>query len=149
MTSEGTMFYLLRVLIVDDNPASVSTLKNCFQSCGCLFKVVTSGKAAIQELTSQHKYDLVILDWRMPDMNGGQVLTDIQHMIDRDLSLQIGWAKRQVPVLVFTGYHIKEIKFPECKNFRSVGIWDKLTPYKQLLPRASEILAQLSGSKAA
>ncbi|MEQ1876926.1 MAG: response regulator [Bdellovibrionia bacterium] len=143
MTSEGTTFYMMRVLIVDDDPTSVATLKNCFQSQGCLFKVVTSGKQAVHEL-STHNYNLVILDWKMPDMNGGETLVAVQSKIDSDAALKTKWANRKTPVLIYTGYHIKDVKFPTTANFVSVGVWDKLTAYRQLLPKAADILAKLA-----
>src|SRR4051794_26773285 len=102
-TMEGTAFYLSRILIVDDDPASVATLKNCFQSCGGLFKVVINGKKAIEELSSNHRYDLVILDWKMPDMTGGDTLVALQQLISKDPALNSKWMGRKVPVLVYTG----------------------------------------------
>lgn len=144
MSDGGQVFYLLKILIVDDDPSTVATLKNCFQSSGCLFKVVTSGKDAIQELSKNPKYDLVILDWRMPDMTGRETLLGVQAVIDRDMNLLGKWAQRQVPVLVYTGLHPKDIEFPTVKNFRSVGVWDKLSPYKKLLPRTAEVLKKLA-----
>lgn len=146
MTSEGTTFYLLKILIIDDDPTSVATLKNCFQSSGGLIKVVTSGKQAIQELSTHH-YHLVILDWKMPDMNGGEAIVKTQAVIDADAKLKSRWAHRKTPVLVYTGYHIKDVKFPENKYFESIAIWDKLTSYKQLLPRAADVLAKLAEAR--
>jgi CheY-like chemotaxis protein len=143
--SDLNTFYILRVLIVDDNPSSVATLKNCFQSCGCIFKVTTSGHEAVKELSSHHRYDLVILDWKMPDMTGRETLLEIQKQIDHDSSLKAKWSNRKVPVLVYTGFHVKDVEFPSCRNFRSVGVWDKLVPYSKLLPRASEVLEKLAG----
>jgi CheY-like chemotaxis protein len=145
MTSDGTTFYLLKILIVDDDPTSVATLKNCFQSSGGLIKVVTSGKQAVQELSTHH-YNLVILDWKMPDMNGGEAILKAQEAIDRDPKLKARWSHRKTPVLVYTGYHIKDVKFPENRYFDSIAIWDKLTSYKQLLPRAADVLAKLASN---
>src|SRR5690242_14877376 len=99
MSADGSTFYMLKILIVDDNPTSVATLKNCFQSAGCIFKVTTSGKDALRELTSKKRFDLIILDWKMPDMEGRETLIAAQSIIDQDPEQKAKWGNREVPVL--------------------------------------------------
>ncbi len=63
----------LKVLIVDDNEVSREILKEQIGAFGVDAVAVASGKAAIQEVKnhSEHKpFDLVIMDWRMPEMDG-------------------------------------------------------------------------------
>lgn len=63
----------LKVLIVDDNEVSREILKEQIGAFGVDAVTVASGKAAIQEVKSkslQKPYDLVIMDWRMPEMDG-------------------------------------------------------------------------------
>ncbi len=63
----------LKVLIVDDNEVSREILKEQMSAFGVDAVTVASGKAAIQEVKNQsaHKpFDLVIMDWRMPEMDG-------------------------------------------------------------------------------
>src|SRR5690606_35763064 len=61
------------ILIVDDESALRQTLARILQRAG--FEVTTSptGHDAL-ELLSQHTFDLVYLDIRMPDINGLEVL---------------------------------------------------------------------------
>ena len=63
----------LKVLIVDDNEVSREILKEQIGAFGVDTVTVASGEAAIQEVKihSEHKpFDLVIMDWRMPEMDG-------------------------------------------------------------------------------
>lgn len=63
----------LKVLIVDDNEVSREILKEQMGSFGVDAVTVASGKAAIQEVKNQSErkpFDLVIMDWRMPEMDG-------------------------------------------------------------------------------
>ena len=63
----------LKVLIVDDNEVSREILKEQIEAFGVDAVTVPSGKAAIQAVRSeslQRPYDLVIMDWRMPEMDG-------------------------------------------------------------------------------
>ena len=79
----------LKVLIVDDNEVSREILKEQIEAFGVVAMTVASGKAAIQEVRSQSNqkpFDLVIMDWRMPEMDGIEaaktILSDesIDHM---------------------------------------------------------------------
>ena len=64
----------LRVLVGDDNPASREILEDLFDSWGMEVDLVASGRevlAAIDAATNSDKrYDLVLLDWKMPGMDG-------------------------------------------------------------------------------
>lgn len=61
----------LRMLLVDDNPVARQVLTDMATSLSLRVDAVESGYAALGKL--QHKssaYDLILLDWRMPDMDG-------------------------------------------------------------------------------
>ena len=57
------------VLVVDDNPTARDVLKTMLTNMAFAVTAVDSGRTALQELEKQ-PYDLVILDWRMPEMDG-------------------------------------------------------------------------------
>lgn len=63
----------LKVLIADDNEVSREILKEQIEAFGIDAVTVASGRAAIQAVknqSGQKPFDLVIMDWRMPEMNG-------------------------------------------------------------------------------
>ena len=63
----------LNVLIVDDNAVSREVLKEQIYAFGIHAMAVASGSEAIREVKKQSvikPYDLVIMDWRMPEMDG-------------------------------------------------------------------------------
>ena len=76
-------------------------------------------------------------------MTGGETLKAAQEKINKEPAYKSKWPNRKVPILIYTGYHIKDVLFPEVKNFWSVGVWDKLTPYKKLLPKTAEVLSMI------
>ena len=73
----------LRVLVVDDNKHSRIILQNILETFSFKVSSVDSGKAALAELeraASDHagrSYDLVIMDWKMPEMDG---IETVRHM---------------------------------------------------------------------
>jgi two-component system sensor histidine kinase/response regulator len=65
----------MRVLIVDDNEAARIVLEDTLLSFDLNVSVAASGSKAISEVESadlDSPYDLIIMDWQMPEMNGIQ-----------------------------------------------------------------------------
>jgi CheY-like chemotaxis protein len=66
----------MRVLVVDDNAASREILKSTLESSAFKVTAVASGEEALTELKRNAKnkeaqaYELVLMDWKMPGMNG-------------------------------------------------------------------------------
>jgi two-component system, sensor histidine kinase and response regulator len=61
----------LKILIADDDQDSCKILQQMLKDMSLDVKVVDSGKEALKELEAcSRPYDLVMLDWRMPDMDG-------------------------------------------------------------------------------
>lgn len=61
------------LLVVDDEYAARRTLVNLLQHSGYKVSEASNGQGAL-ELIIRHHFDLVILDLKMPDMDGTQVL---------------------------------------------------------------------------
>src|ERR1700693_4573848 len=82
-----------RVLIVDDNPDE-SSVYGWYLTKIKDFKVsleyADSGAAGLKKAAA-HAYDLLILDYQMPEMNGLQVLGNLRE------------AGNEVPVVMMTG----------------------------------------------
>ncbi|PKP67815.1 MAG: hypothetical protein CVT83_07770, partial [Alphaproteobacteria bacterium HGW-Alphaproteobacteria-5] len=63
-----------RVLVVDDNEMSRVVLSDMLTGMTFVVKDVSSGKAALEEIRAadeeKQPYDVVLLDWQMPEMDG-------------------------------------------------------------------------------
>jgi DNA-binding response OmpR family regulator len=66
-----------RILVVDDNPDSVTIMRTILESRGFGVYVAASGAAALQ-IVNQEPLDLVLLDVMMPEMSGIEVLQQIK-----------------------------------------------------------------------
>ena len=94
----------LRVLIVDDNPTARQILNDICSSFSFETTEVASGQEALSELEkaeSNAGYDLVLMDWRMPGMDGIETTRRIKE--NPELSRIPG-------VLMVTAYGRQEIK---------------------------------------
>ena len=71
-----------RVLVVDDNEASRIVLQEMLESMAFEVKTVCSGAQALQEVRSAgdsgKPYEVALLDWRMPEMDGIQTARAIR-----------------------------------------------------------------------
>ena len=60
----------LSVLVVDDNEIACEALLATIKALGWEGQAVASGKAALERLRSCPSYDLLLVDWQMPELNG-------------------------------------------------------------------------------
>ena len=59
-----------RVLVVDDNDAMRTLLTRNAADFGCVVEALDSGKAALARLQGGAQFDLMLLDWRLPGLDG-------------------------------------------------------------------------------
>lgn len=69
----------IRVLIADDNVVNRLILNETLQRMHCIVKAVDNGDDALDAL-EHHQFDLMILDYNMPEMNGLEVF-NIYHAL--------------------------------------------------------------------
>ena len=90
-------------LIVDDDEIVLQTMVSEFQSLGAAAEIAHSGKEALEMLTRKHEsgkdYTLVILDWKMPDMDGIETIRRIRTEISGD-----------IPILLTSAYDWSDIE---------------------------------------
>ncbi|OYO32185.1 response regulator [Janthinobacterium sp. PC23-8] len=80
------------ILIVDDQEANVMLLEQVLRNAGYTRITSTMEPQAVRALHQQHRYDLILLDLQMPEMDGFEVMEGL-----RDLE-----AGSYLPVLVIT-----------------------------------------------
>ena len=69
----------LKVMVVDDSNVAREVLKEQIQGFGFQVEAVASGEAALRRL-QEAQYDLVMMDWRMPGMDGIETSQVIQEL---------------------------------------------------------------------
>ena len=68
-----------RLLFVDDTAMNLEVIKGLLKKTGIQLDTVLSGKAALEKVT-QHVYDILFIDHRMPEMDGIETLHAMQSL---------------------------------------------------------------------
>jgi CheY-like chemotaxis protein len=66
-----------RILLVDDNANGSTARRTVLQELGHKIDVASSGADALEQF-SQHKYDLVVTDYKMPRMDGMELIARLR-----------------------------------------------------------------------
>jgi DNA-binding NtrC family response regulator len=66
-----------RILVVDDEPGIAEVLAEVFQLDGHVVEMVSNGGAALEKLVAQ-RYDLILSDVRMPDLDGPALYREVE-----------------------------------------------------------------------
>ncbi|MBR1559598.1 MAG: response regulator [Clostridia bacterium] len=92
----------LRVLVVDDEPVAAEHARMVLDDAGIMADVCLSGAAALDMLEVAHTkmspYNLVLLDWKMPEMDGVETARHIRERYDNETT-----------VIILTAYNWDEI----------------------------------------
>ncbi len=109
----------VRVLVVDDNASARDILSAMARSFGLEVDVAKDGQEALQMIaeadTKLLSYDLVIMDWKMPVMDG----------VETVFRLQQDESKRTLPIIMVTSYGRDEAL--DLANQRGVLLKSALT----------------------
>lgn len=65
-----TTHVLRRVLIAEDDPINARLAVHHFERMGAAVTLARTGREAVDYATQNHDYDLIVMDIRMPDMDG-------------------------------------------------------------------------------
>jgi PAS domain S-box-containing protein len=93
----------IRALVVDDNPTSRSILQEMLESFSFAVTQAASGEEGLSEIeraTKDRPYDIVVMDWKMPGLDG----IDTARRIKRHPGLKV-----IPPIILVTAYGREEI----------------------------------------
>ena len=122
------------VLVVDDDEVLLQTAADTLGSMGAAVECAKSGAEAIGMVTARHKegrdYSVIILDWKMPGMNGIETARRIRSEIDEN-----------IPILLISAYDRTEVE-DEAKKAGANGFVGKPLFRSTLYDKISQLLGK-------
>lgn len=104
---------MTRVLIAEDSSVIQKLIQGLLAKDPSVQVVATAGDGqAAVEAVRQHKPDFMILDYRMPKLNGPEVIKAVM-------------SENPVPIMVLTSAEPFEEKKKECLGLGAVGFMEK------------------------
>lgn len=83
----------IRVLVVDDEKVAAEHARIVLDEAGIMADTCLSGKEALHMLEIKHikqqPYNLVLIDWKMPEMDGIEVAKEIRKLYSRETTIII------------------------------------------------------------
>ncbi len=108
----------MRVAIIEDDVLQAQHLAVCLEEMGCDCHFYQSGKEAMRALQKE-SFDLILLDWLLPDVGGDEVLRWIRENLDWQVPVIFVTQKDSAEDLAYAlgngadDYITKPIKVPE------------------------------------
>ena len=74
----------MRALVIDDSRAIRLILKQTLEDIGFEVQDAGNGKEALEILKTEDKFDLALVDWNMPGMNGYDFVVTVRKIPEHD-----------------------------------------------------------------
>ncbi len=100
--ADGPVFRPLDVLICEDHPVSRMVMEKLLEKLRCRTITVSTGAEALRYAMSEIKFDIIMMEFKLPQINGA----DVARMIRETKN-----ANSQTPIVAVTGY-LKELQDP-------------------------------------
>lgn len=100
----------MRILVADDSPGIGTILMRYFAREGHVCEHVATGAAALRRLAGEPRPDVLILDLRLGDMSGAEVIARLR----ADASLHT------LPVVLVTGYAAADGDLPPEGSYQAL-----------------------------
>ncbi len=128
-----------QVLVIDDSIDSVKIMSHILDHYKCDVSMAFDGQDAVPLLLNKH-FDLVVLDWQMPQMGGQETLM----MMDRLLSEKKSQKHhRPTPVAIYTSHAEEDLELPLVKNFSYSAFINKQQTYSSMMRALNFILRSI------
>lgn len=120
------------LMIEDDTEMSDVISKALKDNYGCTVDVAHDPFEAINFIVDKF-YDLIILDWQLPGLNGAETLVAAEKGLRFEPSIPIQWDRCRAPVVIFSSSKKSECPPRRTKHFNYTGFISKSQPIHQII----------------
>jgi len=76
-----------RILVIDDSEAGIKIIEKLLKNSNILIDSVNNGKDAIDRIKNKNKYDVILLDEKLSQMSGAELLVKLKEI--RNFSIPV------------------------------------------------------------
>ena len=103
MSADDLDPHAMRVLVIDDDPIALEHAQIVLGQLGFTVEAARSGPAALEMARLHHArrtdYDLILVDWKMPGMDGVETTRQIRAAVGSD-----------TPIIILTSYNWEDVE---------------------------------------
>ena len=92
----------IRVLVAEDDEVNALAARTMLEQLGCSVDVATDGTQAVEHFRN-HDYDLILMDWQMPVMDGIEATARIRAMPGGPATPIVGTTAAKAPAECMKG----------------------------------------------
>ncbi len=129
-----------KILMIEDDQDMVEIITNSLKmKYHCSIDTAQDPFEAMNLMTEKY-YDLIILDWQLPGLNGTETLVQAEKGLKLEPSIPIQWDRSKVPVVIFTSSKKNECLPRRTKHFDYVGFISKSQPLNSIIDSLGEFI---------
>ena len=122
-----------RVLVIDDDyDMSLIISRSLKVKYGCTVDIANDPFEAINLIVEKF-YDLIILDWQLPGLNGAETLVEAEKGLRFEPSIPIQWDTSRAPVVILSSSKKSECPPRKTKHFNYIGYVSKIQPLDDII----------------
>lgn len=117
----------MRILLVEDQSSDIAGPYFLTNHLGCSVTLAFDGEQALDE-SNKHHFDLIILDWNMPNLTGEEFLKTLEYRANVQ-----NRSKKKMNIVLHSGQEIDLDQFQGKQGFQVLDLWKKpMTPSEML-----------------
>ena len=130
-----------KVLVIDDNLDSVKLMTHILDQQKCDIAMAFDGEDSIP-LLARESFDLVVIDWNMPVMNGRETLLMLDRLLDqRTIRLR---GHNKLPIIIYSAHEDRDLDLPHCEHLEIIGYIHKQQSFSSIMKHCRNLMTDLA-----
>jgi PleD family two-component response regulator len=134
-----------RILIIDDDRELSDLIKLALRENPGVSVTVAGDPYEAMSIMVGQVFDMVLLDWNLPKLNGLKTLLEAEKLFRFDPVLPMEWQNKKARVVVFSGDEQEKCKFVNTRHFRFLGHIHKDNTLFNIMRKLNFYVQQIHG----